>query len=578
MRPSRSTVLRLAPWLLVPAFAFAAPKHKEPPVPVDSRPLLLAALSSEIDRAMTKLKLADNEPPFFVALQLVDTDRREVEGRFGAVFDRDEHRARQLFADVRVGSYQNDSTPDPDAIGWDFDFDDAGFSPTHNLPIDDDPTAIKRAAWLVVDDQYKRALAAFLKKQGKRVNRPDDPKRPDSFMKVPVVKHTDAPVPFGFDANTWSGEVRRVTAKLSARPGFFDAQMRVTAEKVVRLFASNEGSRIVTERVIYGLHVDAHTRAPDGMLLENGRTFYAPIEAELPRGIMLDAEIDALITELEALTKAPLVDPFTGPALLAPEATGVLFHEAVGHRLEGDRQGDENEGRTFRGQVGKPVLPTFVSVLDDPTLERWTTGGRSIGLNGFYRFDEQGVAAQAVPLVEDGVLKNFLLSRRPIEGFSASNGHGRAQGIRFPVARMANLVVVASKRVPEAELKQRLIALAKEQGKPYGIYLRDITGGNTNTANIGYQAFKGTSRLVYRIDAQTGAEELVRGVELIGTPLSTINRIVAMGDRTDVFNGYCGAESGYVPVSTVAPSTLVSEIELQRTRKDMGRPPLLPPP
>jgi len=268
------------------------------------------------------------------------------------------------------------------------------------------------------------------------------------------------------------------------------------------------------------------------------------------------------------------IDPYTGPAILESEAAGVLFHEAVGHRLEGERLDDDKEGQTFQGQVGQLVLPPFLTVIDDPTL----ASAAGTPLNGTYAYDDQGVPGQRTVLVDQGRLVGFLLSRRPVKPFTHSNGHGRSQGLRPAMARMANLVVESSRRLGPAELKQQLMAEARRQGKPYGLVIRDITGGNTNTQSWGYQAFKGTPRLVYRVDAQTGAETLVRGVELVGTPLASINRILATGDTPRVFNGFCGAESGYVPTATVAPAVLVGELELQRVAKALERPQVLPSP
>jgi predicted Zn-dependent protease len=269
-----------------------------------------------------------------------------------------------------------------------------------------------------------------------------------------------------------------------------------------------------------------------------------------------------------------VIDPYTGPAILAPEATGVLFHEAVGHRLEGERQDDDKEGQTFKGQVGKRILPGFLTLVDDPTVPRLG----ATPLNGQYGFDEQGVRAERTVLVKDGTLQTYLLSRKPVKPFTHSNGHGRSQGGQPPVARMGNLFVLSSKAMPADELKRMLVEEAKRQGKPYGLLIRDITGGNTNTMSYGYQAFKGTPRLVYRVDVETGKEELVRGVELVGTPLSSLNKVLATADDPKVFNGFCGAESGYVPVSTVAPSALIGEIELQRVARANERSPILPAP
>ena len=418
------------------------------------------------------------------------------------------------------------------------------------------------------------ALSSYFKKKSKGVYRAEEADRAPSFTREPPQRHLDPPRAFSFDRPRWRGEVRRLSALFREHPAIFEGSVKVTGEKQVRWFTSSEGSALVTEEVLFGVHVQAVARAVDGQLLENSRDFYARSEAALPDAEKLAREVRALVLELEALRTAPVVDPYTGPAILAPEATGVLFHEAVGHRLEGERQDDDKEGQTFKGQLGKPVLPAFVTIADDPTL----AAAGEVALNGAYRYDDQGVPAQRTVLVEDGVLKTFLLSRRPVKPFTRSNGHGRSQGALPPVARMGNLVVSSRKQVPMTELKRLLIEEAKRQGKPYGLVIQDITGGNTNTMSYGYQAFKGTPRLVYRIDVVTGKQELVRGVELVGTPLSSINKLLATGDEMRAFNGFCGAESGYVPVSTVAPAVLIGEIELQRVARANERSPILPAP
>jgi predicted Zn-dependent protease len=310
------------------------------------------------------------------------------------------------------------------------------------------------------------------------------------------------------------------------------------------------------------------------MLLEHEKDFYGQAARELPDDAQLKQAIALLASELRALKEAPVIDPYTGPAVLMEEAAGVFFHETVGHRLEGERQNDEKEGRTFKGQVGRHVLPDFLSVIDDPTA-RLAAGH---ALNGTYTHDDEGVAARPVTLIDRGVLRDYLMSRTPIAGSLHSNGHGRAEGTSDPMGRMGNLFVRSTRRVPLAELKRRLLEEVRRQGKPFGLIIRDITGGSTNTSNYGYQAFKGEPRLVYRVDAQSGAETLVRGVEMVGTPLTTVSKIIATSDTEGVFNGFCGAESGFVPVSTVAPAVLMSEIELQRSQRALERPPVLPPP
>ncbi len=543
------------------------------PAPADPRATLLDAMAAELERNKKELKLRENQAPYFVSYQLKDYDQREVQARYGALFVDDTRRDRRINVDVRVGDYGFDNSTGDDA---DFSFSTKGTSylVRKTGPLDDSPAALRTALWLITDEKYKAALFQYLKKKGEDVYAVEDPKRPPSFTKEEPQVSVGPRLSFGWSKDRWVALTRELSARLARQKEFFDSEVRVSGDKVVRYLVSSEGTRLVTEETLYGLHVQAWTRADDGQLLENSREWYAPLESGLPTDAQVRAATDKLVQDLLALRSAPTIDPYTGPALLESDAAGVLFHEAVGHRLEGERQDGDGEGKTFRGQVGKLVLPSFLSIVDDPTLRE--RGGRP--LNGYYRYDEQGVPAQRTTLVKDGVLETYLLSRKPVQGFLHSNGHGRAQGNRKPIARMANLVVESKKGVTEAALKQLLVDEARRQGKPFGLLIRDITGGNTNTAGYGYQAFKGMPRMVYRVDVATGQETLVRGVEIVGTPLSAINRVLATGQKEGIFNGFCGAESGMVPVSTVSPPVVLQEIELQRVAEGKDRPPLLSPP
>jgi predicted Zn-dependent protease len=539
----------------------------------DPRAVLLDAMAAELERSAARLRLDGHEPPYFVGYQLREVASHEVAGRSGALVHDLTRRDRTLRVDVRVGSHELDSSGGGDDVIV-LGAEGPSWSAPRDAPLDDDPLALRNALWLLTDERYKEALASWFKARSRQVYRRDDPGRSPSFTREPPERHADAPLPFPFHRERWRGAVRAATAAFRTQPHVFDARVQVTAERQIRWLATSEGTRLVTERTLYAVHLQAAARAEDGQLLESGRDFFAPTEADLPASARLEAAAREVAAELTALRRAPAIDPYTGPAILEGEAAGVLFHEAVGHRLEGERIEGDEEGQTYKGQLGRPVLPPFLSVVDDPTLAE--AGGAA--LNGTYAFDDQGVRAHRTVLVRDGTLVAYLLSRRPVRPFDRSNGHGRSEGSRPPMARMANLVVESSSRVGPEELKRRLMEEARRQGKPYGLVIRDIAGGNTNTASFGYQAFKGTPRLAYRVDASTGAETLVRGVELVGTPLASVNKVLATGDVPRVFNGFCGAESGYVPVSTVAPAVLVGEIELQRVARAMERDPILPSP
>ncbi len=536
---------------------------------------VLSAMNAELSRAMARLRLKGYEAPYFIAYAVRDYQQRGVGSRFGAPIEKNVAHSRQAWAEVRVGDYQFDNTSSDREMQFDLGDADSWDPPTE-APLDDDTEALRGTLWLITDAKYKKALGAYAKKRGKRATTIAEDENLPSFSREPAAHHVDATTPFVWDEQSLQVRATRASALFKQYPDLFDGAVKISGDRVTRWFVNSEGTAVQTERTIYSVHMSAATRAKDGMLLEHEKDFYSRELGDLPDDKTLADTIALLASELHALREAPMIDPYTGPAILMEEAAGVFFHETVGHRLEGERQNDEKEGRTFKGQVGRHVLPDFLSVIDDPTVR--AAGDKRVALNGFYTFDDEGVSARKVTLIDNGVLRDYLKSRTPISGSLRSNGHGRAEGTADPMGRMANLFLRSTKKVPIDKLKQMLLDEVRRQGKPFGLIIRDITGGSTNTSNFGYQAFKGQPRLVYRVDAKTGAETLVRGVEMVGTPLTTVSRIVATSDTEGVFNGFCGAESGFVPVSTVAPAVLMSEIELQRTQKAAERPPLLPPP
>jgi TldD protein len=533
---------------------------------------VVSAMQAELDRSVKLLKFKDYVAPYFVGYHLRDLEDIQILGKYGGIVTRNTSRNRYVYVEVRVGDYGFDNFANIDNES----FRMGESSADKRAPLDNDPKGLRGTIWLLTDESYKKALSEYLTKKGGAVYAAEEKLDVPSFSKEKPQKYRGAAEPVAFDADRWARITREVTAQMIESKAVLDANMDVSVSKQIRYLINSEGADIVDERVIYSIQISAQTRADDGMLLENGRSFYARSVDKLPTEAALKAEVASMLKDLEALQKAPVIDPYTGPAILEAEASGVLFHEAVGHRLEGERQRNEEEGRTFKGQVGKLVLPDFLSVYDDPTKESHDT----IELNGHYHFDDEGVHAQRATLVEAGTLRGFLKSRTPIEDSPASNGHGRAYGIHKPIARMANLIVQAdpARAVSREELKKMLLAEVKRQGKPFGLIIRDITGGSTNTSGYGYQAFKGIPRMIYKVDPETGAETLVRGAELVGTPLTAINKIVAASKETAVFNGYCGAESGYVPVSTISPALLTTELELQRSQSAKERAPLIPPP
>lgn len=541
-------------------------------VEVAERETMVNALKAELSRGMTGLKFRDYEAPYYIGYVVKDRVDETIRGKYGAIAADDTTRTRMAYVEVRVGDYDFDNNANIE--GESFRLTEYQADPS--VPLEADETALRGTLWLLTDEAYKKAVSDYLTKKGGAVYATDEKTDVGSFSKESAVEHRGPARRIEYDRAHWRDVAKKVSKRMLRNEQLIDSALEITATRIVRYLITSEGTSIVDEFTLYSIQIEAYARADDGMLLDNGRSFYARDAKELPSLETIEAEVDQMVTELVALRNAPTIDPYTGPAILAAEASGVLFHEAVGHRLEGERQRDEEEGRTFKGRVGQVVIPKFLSVVDDPTRDRQN----GLQLNGHYDYDDQGIPAQKAVLVKDGELRGFLKSRAPIEGSPKSNGHGRAQGARMAMARMANTIVTAApdKSVPYEELKKMLLAEVNKQGKPFGLIIKDITGGSTNTSGYGYQAFKGSPRLIYKVDPKTGEETLVRGAELVGTPLTAINKIVAASQETGVFNGYCGAESGYVPVSTVAPALLTTELELQRTQQSTERPPILPAP
>jgi predicted Zn-dependent protease len=336
---------------------------------------------------------------------------------------------------------------------------------------------------------------------------------------------------------------------------------------------NSEGTLLQTSQPGCRISVTATTKADDGMDLPRFQTYFAFRPEQLPSDEVVLADVKKILADLDALRTAPLVDPYTGPAILSGRAAGVFFHEVFGHRIEGHRQKRAEEGQTFKKMLGQKLLPETFTVFCDPNVPRY--GGTELG--GHYLYDNQGVKAQRVPLIDAGVFTGFLMARIPIDGFPASNGHGRKATGASVVSRQSNLIVEVAKPVSHAALKAELLKLVAEQKKPYGLLFDDIEGGFALTGRSQPNAFNVQPILVYRVFPD-GREELVRGADFIGTPLSAFSKIVAADDAPGIFNGVCGAESGWVPVSAISPALLLSQVEVQKKEKSQERLPLLAAP
>jgi predicted Zn-dependent protease len=524
-------------------------------------------MSEELGRNFTVLKQKGDPAPYFLSYEVTEQDYRTISGTLGTIAASNSGKDRVLDVSVRVGSAKLDNYHNVRG-------DRGQFTSGALLSVDDNPNAIKRRLWQETDRAYRGAAERLIRIKTNtqvKVAAADDS---DDFSSEPAEKFQQAPRKLQFDEAAWTERIRKLSSHFQNYPEVLTSHVAVTAQTDTRYMVNTEGTQVEHGRGFARVVITAAAKATDGTDLSTSETFEAVEASGLPKDEVLLAAIDRVSQDLTNLLRAPEAEPFVGPAIFSGRAAGVFFHEIFGHRVEGHRQKDESEGQTFTKSVGTKVLPDFLSVVFDPTRRKLN----NIDLNGWYDYDDEGVKARPVMAVDKGVLKTFLMSRSPIQGFATSNGHGRRQPGNEIVSRQSNLIVESSNSVPDAKLRQMLIDEIKRQNKPYGLFFRDITGGFTTTSRAGLQAFKVIPVVVYRVYADGRPDELVRGADIVGTPLSSFSKILATSDKLEVFNGYCGAESGSVPVSAVAPAILVSEIEIEKKAKSQDRPPLLPSP
>ena len=536
---------------------------------------LLGLLKEELAQQMKELK-GEEFPPYHMNYRVIDVTSSVVSASFGALMNSQQYRSRMLVPQIRLGDEKLDN----------FRFNQMGSAMSRyqgpsvaRLPLDEENNedAVRQAIWDEVNNRYKFAVDMYQKtKAESSVNVEEEDKAP-YFSEAKVEKYYEAPLPaekMTIDMDQWAARMKEISAVFKNQPGIMkgDAIMIYTVER--RYFVNNEGTEVVQNLPYARIMVFGETKADDGMELPLNLSYFAYDPADLPANDKIIADAKEMVKTLEALRVAPVVDPYTGPALLSGPASGVFFHEIFGHRIEGQRMKSENDGQTFKKMVGQLVLPADMHVYDDPTLRKYA----GEDLNGFYKYDDQGVKAERVDVVVNGKLNDFLMTRTPIDGHPRTNGHARASDGFDPVSRQSNLVIETSNPKTPEELRQLLIEEVKKQGKEYGYFFKEVTSGFTFTGKGATNSFNVTPLEVYKVFADGRPDQLVRGVDLIGTPLSMFSNIIYAGNDARVFTGMCGAESGSIPVTAISPTILVNKVETQRKAKSQDILPILPAP
>src|SRR6184192_687858 len=439
----REVLRATACWMLfaqllgVPYARAAADKSTPTPSPVSTAgDPVLKAMQNEITRATAELGKAE-QPPYYLSYTVYDQDFVVLVGAYGSLLT--DSAAQRRFADVtmRVGTPELDNTHGQSRP--------SGVT-SGSLPLGNDADAIARVLWELTDREYKRAVPSLLSVRTNTAVRAEEEDKSPDFSKEKPQRHIGEVEAAGpFDRAAWEGEIKRLSGAFRKYPEVYYATVMIQAQRSNSRMVSSEGSAIVSPSSSTRLIMEAQTRAEDGMDLLRVETFQAPAASGLPSEAELAGKIEEMAADLSALRKAPVAEPYDGPAVLSGRAAAVFFHEVLGHRLEGHRQRDEEEGQTFTKKIGQEVLPKFLSVADDPTIHEMA----GMKLAGSYDYDNEGTPAERVDVIKDGVLKNFLMSRMPIKNFSDSNGHGRNQPGLMPTGRQGNLIVTSTQIIPE---------------------------------------------------------------------------------------------------------------------------------
>lgn len=508
---------------------------------------VISAMREELDRSKAHVKMDNVSAPYYIEYRLSDVEEYTAEATFGALRETQPVHVRSIRVVVRVGDYKQDSYFGP------------GVGVVELAPLDNDSIALRRQLWNATDRAYKAASEAFASK--KALLSQYSAEQPfDDFAKVPPLQSIGPLVKLEFSRDSWKQALEKSTDLFRSDPKIQSLSAAVRFRAVNVYFVNTEGTITRQGYAAYSVQLLGETQAADGMRLGRSPFYMAATAAELPQPAKLQANMEKMLGTLKDLRDAPLVEEdYRGPVLFSNDAATDVFNGMVGNNVLGIRPKPGDSARTvgeFSSSYKSRVLPDFLSVVDDPTMKSFQ--GKS--LIGTYNIDEEGVRAQAVPLIKDGMLVDYLLGRTPIRDFPDSNGHGRAAPGQPPMPSIGNLVVEPKQPVPAEELKKKLIEMCKQENKPYGYYVETLSGFDP--------------RLLYRVYANDGHEELVRGAVFNELDARTLrNDLVAAGDDPLVSN-----REGAVPSTVICPSILFDELEVKRTDQKNAKLPEYPPP
>jgi len=526
--------------------------------------VVMSAMSDELNRSMSELRLKDLEKPYFVQYVVVDEEEYAGQATFGAITAWNRVKQRVLHVQVRVGDYELDNS--------EF-FAGRGESSTAQLvqaPTDNDYRALRRSLWLATDSAYKQSVEILARKRAFLQNKFQDDQPPD-FSKEAATQSVKARQDLEIDTEDLKQRLRRWSRLFQEFPEIQGSRIGLVVRLTHRYMMNSEGTRILQPALLVMVEAEASAQASDGMQISQSIPFYAKSFDALPSSKDIEISIRQMAEELKGVRSASVLkEDYSGPVLLTGSASPDFFARILAPNLTGQRGPMSDRGpqiaRTSEllDRMNRPVLPVSMSVYDDPAMQRF---GKE-PLIGYYDVDDQGVPAQRVSLVDAGILTDLLMARRPISGHLQSNGHGRSGYPGRETAQISNLVISTSQGKSYEELKQELIRLCREERLSYGIVIKTLSQITSGILPV----------LAYKVNVEDGQEEMIRGINPAGFPVRSLRHIQAAGNEMVVANRLMGASGAETPVSVVAPPVLLEEMEWKRASGAQQRPAILTPP
>jgi TldD protein len=564
----------------------------------------LKAMHDELERSRSRMEMPNLDKPYFIQYRLLDLDARTITASFGALVSTTTAHNRFMDVNVRVGNYQLDSSNFDSGDNFQGFLGSAG-----QVGVDGDYNSLRQDLWIATDQAYKEALDRMAHKEGFLHSLSKPPEIADFSQEKPIVAVSPRVLPDWTNRN-WEEEAKQATAVLRAYPDLYGSKITYTLIYETYYVMNTEGTQVRKSRTLAAVEASIETQAPDGVPMHHSYATYVSRPADLPSAAEVAKQLDARGKELVALRLADPMPAYSGPMLVEPPAAAALLAQMLTPSVVGSRPAlsmqpmvdqlmERLGGRSeWIGRVGSRVLPTEVSLTDDPGA----TDAQGHALAGSYAIDDEGVPAQRVSLVEAGMLRNLLMSRRPGADFAQSNGHGRALYLADIRAASSNLVLRSSKGLSPADLKKKFLDDCKQNGRQWclmvkemdnpalGITHEDEQEGEIQEIAAGASTGERVPLVLYRVNVADGSEELLRPGHLLGMDLRALRDASGFGNDTTLFTytqnqrlagtalATFGTAEGGIGSTLTAPSLLFSDVEGREARGEMRRLPLVSPP